>query len=191
MQGTSEPAATPSPFVPTRQRVAIAFALLLSVACARDFEEEYLGHTITMTSGGWKYREECQSSTTVLRPAEALKVERLLLGHVIPRRTMTVEEQVDATSGLKVPSFGVSMSGAALRDGTSLRVSEYEVPCRGKERVLVFHRVGGTSRLVDDFVYRPGPNWFIHKVSMEDGMMRYTMGRPGRMVVRRAFPPPR
>lgn len=151
---------------------------------------EYLGQTITMTSGGWKYREECHNST-VLRPEEALKVERLLLGHRIPRRTMTVEEQVAATSGLKVPSFGVSMSGAELEDGSSLSVDKYEVPCRGKERVLVFHRIGETSRLVDDFVYRhqPGSNWFVREVTMKQGTLRYTMGWPGQTVVRRALPP--
>lgn len=169
-------------------RCAFALALLLAAGCARDFEEQYLGETIIMTSGGWRYREECHSDSTVLRPEEAIKVERLLLGHVIPRRTMTVAEQVQATNGLKVPSFGLALRSASLPDGSSLNMNEYEVPCRGKERVLVFHQVGDTSRLVDDFAYRRGPNWFIAGVTMENGTLRYTMGRPGKLVVRRPFP---
>jgi len=169
-------------------RQCVPLAMLLLAACeSGDTELPYLDGTVTLSDEP-QYRDVCRHETTVLRPAEAEKIERMLLGAPVPRKPMTHGEVVDITSALKVPAFGLATGGTDLPDGSLLLLYQFEVPCRAKERALLFHGRGESFRLIDDLVYSTSDErTVIRNVTLRGDRIDYDMGESGQHLVRPAF----
>lgn len=165
--------------------LVVVLGVALLVSCEQpDYEVPYLNGTIALSQDP-AYRETCRSEHTVLRPKEAARVERILLSAQITRAPLPYSEMAKITGELKVPAFGMSFKTADGESGSKLQLIEVEVPCRAKERVLLFRGDGFTYQLIDDFVYSTrDEDMFIKEVAVRGDQIHYVIGNRGRGLIR-------
>ncbi len=160
-------------------RIALLSVLLLIGCDTNDTEElPYRGQNIAFHFGTTPFNEACENDSMSLSPAEAARLEALLLGAPVPALLPDRNAMVAATGELKVPGFGLTEYNDPQTDGTTLWLVSIEVPCRAKNRVLLFSQGPHGFRLLDDFVHaRTAPYLFSAAVTGETAQYKDRDGK--------------
>jgi hypothetical protein len=107
-----------------------------------------------------------------------------MLGAKVPDHVRTFEEAVLAGAGLKFPEYGASQFEREQVDGSKLIVMTSEVPCRAKDRVLLFRETRDGVDLIDDFV-KPSSVSLGTTVALRNGTIVYGAAKGAKPLVRK------
>jgi hypothetical protein len=150
--------------------VAIVFALAVVWAIVRRVLPsyvEYRGEKIKLTKFYLDY-DDYKNDPDNIAPSETQRVQRLVSEAPIAHSFADRKQAVHAVFDIKFPGYGAGGFGPPDAAEGALNGLEVEIPRANASRLFIFQNVGGTYKLVDDFVdtdlagirefHRQGPN---------------------------------
>ncbi len=159
----------------------LIFALVLlflnrySNARPADNTVEYHGQRFKMRLPYASY-EDYKDDPNNLDTNELGRIEQTMEAVKIPTMFSDQRAFSGAMFDLKFPGYGLAFLDASTTtdDGSAIEAASVEIPERNKERVIVAcGPVGGTLRLVDDFIFEDGGTNDIQRVRLERGQLEY------------------
>lgn len=168
--------------------IAVCFYLYFSKAHGGSTNTiEYHGQTFKLSKSYWSY-ESYKDDPDNLPASELPAIEKAILDVKLPTTLHDRDSLFHEVFGLTFPGYGSSSPCESPQpDGSSLLGFSTEIPQRDKDRFVLYHKVGNTYTLIDDFPVSTASPPGIHATKIDGSSILY-LDRTGRTILKHPLP---
>jgi hypothetical protein len=135
-------------------------------------EIEYRGEKIRLSKFYLDY-DDYKNDPHNIHPDEIERVKKMVAEAPIARSFPNIEKLLWALSDIQFPGYGSGQFGERVQaDGSVIAGHIIEIPCAGKDRILVFKKKENRYILIDDFIAES--DLWIMDVQEINGKLIYT-----------------